>query len=137
MARPRLCELLWTTFTHKGEEWRVILTTPNLIPKNDCTAGFRRDFNHDVGLCAYDTHTIYIDAGLTEDELGYILMHELFHVGRKFHDPEGEHVFFQDQTPIVWGFYKQMGIAPMPPLPDGWKRLRRSSRIWRGKREWS
>lgn len=137
MARSRISELLWTTFSHKGEKWKVILTTPALIPRRQVLRAFRNKNDFCVGICEYDTKTIYVDAGQTEDEIGETLMHELFHVGREDYDWVKDHKFFMDQSPLVWGIYKQLGVRPFPPLPEGWQRLQRSSRIWRGKREWA
>lgn len=64
-------------------------------------------------------------------------MHELFHVPREKNDPEKDHKFFKETSPEVWAIYKQLGVRPFPRLPRGWRSLQRSSRIWRGKREWS
>lgn len=137
MAGSRLRELLWTEFAFRGDRWKVILTTPTLVPKRSHLRAFRNKNQYYVGFCDYETKTIYVDAGQTEDEIGETLMHELFHIGREKHDPDEDHKFFKDQSPLVWEIYKQMDALPFPPLPDGWKRLQRSSRIWRGKREWS
>lgn len=136
MARTRIRELLWTSFTHKGKEWKVILTTPALVPNKGLFRAFRHKHNYNVGLCLYEARTIYVDAGQTEDEVGETLMHELFHLDREKYDYVKDHKFFEAQSPSVWAIYKQLGVRPLPPLPDGWMRLRRSSRIWRGKREW-
>lgn len=94
-----------------------------------------------MGMCVFGEYAIYLDAGYSEDEIGETLQHELFHVARgKRATAEchhNDHKFFSKTSPVVWSIYKMLGTCPAPPLPDGWKRLQRSSRAWRAKREWS
>lgn len=130
----RLTELYWTGFIWLGDSWEVILTTPQLCKEN----WFRVERGRAAAICCFAEKRIYIDAGSTEDDIGESLQHELFHVARGDHaDWQDDHRFFMRTSPMVWSMFKAMKAAPLPPLPDGWKKLQRSSRAWKNKREWS
>lgn len=126
----KLVSLEWeaAAFRFEGHRWSVVLTTPRLAPRyiQEIRKG------QALAVCHYEERRIWIDAGFPE-EFAETLHHELNHVPNPSGDDD--HKFFAKTSPFVVDVYESWGLRLLPPLPEGWERLCRSSQHWHRKQE--
>ena len=60
-------------FNINGEEWRVLLVSP------DHPSLIRSDGSYTIGVCDDNTKTIYINESLNDEYLKKVLCHEITH----------------------------------------------------------